>query len=132
MRISFALALAAAGMSVAPLATAATDPTAPNATYEGASSLSINTPGGTSISGTTASDDGAAQHAGDQQVLGRIVTELANDTGLRGAFISVNVQGGRATLTGTARDQEQAEHARRAVEGIVGAGNVTSAIESSG
>jgi osmotically-inducible protein OsmY len=61
-----------------------------------------------------------------------VVAAIAADSSLQGARINVSVKDGVVSLSGTARDREQAERARAVVENIAGASRVNASISTAG
>lgn len=73
---------------------------------------------------------GSGVTAADQALMNRVVGALANDPQLKGAMITVQVDGGRVDLSGFAQDETQAARAREVAEGIAGAGRVTGSLDT--
>ena len=78
-----------------------------------------------SPSATTAMTGNAAS---DQVLLSQITNELAADPAVKGAQIDVQVSAGRVTLSGVARDTNQAEAAKSIAQAVAGNANVTSSL----
>jgi osmotically-inducible protein OsmY len=126
-----ALALSAAALLSAPAA----------AQLAGSSASAVSRiDGNVSVTGTTINDNtlagpaaGATPEAvGDQQLLSELVTALATDARMTGARINVEVNDGRVTLGGVARDTVQSQQAREIADGVAGSANVTNRLTTGG
>ncbi len=83
---------------------------------------------------TTEAGLGSEQQLGapnDEQLLAKVVAQLAGSPRLRGADIRVNVDHGKVTLTGSAKDADQSQHAQLIARSVAGNGNVTNNLQTS-
>jgi len=132
MRLRETIAALACALPILALAQSSSTTTTTTVTA-GTQTSSINlSSGDTSITGssvaispssTTAMTGNAAS---DQVLLSQITSELAADPAVKGAQIDVQVSAGRVTLSGVARDTNQAEAAKSIAQAVAGAANVTS------
>jgi len=65
----------------------------------------------------------------DQAILDAVIAALSADSSLNGAVLQVVVSKGVVSLSGTARDNAQASHARTVAASAAGTARVTSAIK---
>jgi osmotically-inducible protein OsmY len=95
-----------------------------------------------SVTGTTIDDNALAtapnpsaltpEAVGDRQLMADVVSALASDARMTGASIQVEVNDGRVTLGGVARDVAQSQAARSIADGVAGSANVTNRLTTGG
>jgi len=122
--VAMALALPALAQSSSSTSTA----TSGGATVQQGTAANANA--NTSVTGKTGdtitSTGAAVDSPADRALLSQIVAELAAAPAIQGSAISVQVVGGRVTLSGEARDTNQAENAKEIAQVVAGKANVTS------
>lgn len=76
------------------------------------------------VSGATARspDVAAASEVGDDAIAERVMRALAEDPGLEGTAITVLVDHGNVSLSGTTEDDQQADYATRIAQDAAGPG----------
>ena len=75
-----------------------------------------------------AAPSGAPAATSDQSLLNGVAAALRSEPKLGGAAISVAANNGEVVLSGTVKDQSQAERAMRLAKGVAGVKNVTSSL----
>jgi osmotically-inducible protein OsmY len=64
----------------------------------------------------------------DDRLVSDVSQALANDPGLRGAYLNVDSVGGEVRVSGSVRDYDQAAQVRRVAEAVAGPGHVMSSL----
>lgn len=64
----------------------------------------------------------------DDRLVSDVSQALANDPGLRGAYLNVDSVGGEVRVAGTVTDYDQAARVRRIAEAVAGPGHVMSSL----
>jgi hypothetical protein len=64
----------------------------------------------------------------DDRLVNDVSQALANDPGLRGAYLNVDSVGGEVRVSGSVTDYDQAARVRRIAEGVAGPGHVMSSL----
>jgi osmotically-inducible protein OsmY len=70
----------------------------------------------------------ASALSSDDRLVGEVSRRLANDPGLRGAYLNVDAVNGEVRVTGTIDNYDQAALVRRDAEDVVGPGRVMTSL----
>ena len=85
-----------------------------------------------SPAGSVSTVIGVTHAAADESLLQKVVSALSSDPDLRGAFVTVTVEGGAVKLTGTANTAVQAARAEEVAQAAAGSTAVVSEVRTGG